>query len=103
MVSAGDLRSSCRFENFPYTFLAFGRTLKVGESIDFFRHGPTLLRLNWLLFHLAELLDGIRIIAQVFFVSNKDNGHVWAEVLHLRCPLLGNVLQGIGTIDGEAH
>jgi hypothetical protein len=37
------------------------------------------------------------------FVSHEDNGNVGAEVLDLRRPLLGDILQGVRRVDGETH
>jgi hypothetical protein len=37
------------------------------------------------------------------FVSHEDNGNVGAEVLDLRRPLLGDILQRVGRVDGETH
>jgi hypothetical protein len=44
------------------------------------------------LFHLGKLPAGVVVVAQVLLVSHEDDGNVGAEVLHLRGPLLWDVL-----------
>ncbi len=44
------------------------------------------------LFHLGQLSTCVLIVAQVFLVSHENDGHVGTEVLHLRSPLLWNIL-----------
>lgn len=44
------------------------------------------------LFHLGQLSTCVLIVSQVFLVSHKNNGHIGAEVLDLRSPLLWNIL-----------
>ena len=58
-------RSGGGLENFPYTFLAFGRAFKIGKCIDLFCHGPAVLGLHRILLHFGEFFNGIRIATQV--------------------------------------
>ena len=44
-----------------------------------------------------------RIVAQVFLVSDKNNGDAGAKVSHLRKPFFSNVYQGVGRSDRETH
>ena len=55
----------CSLEHFSHSLLALGWALQVGERVDLLRHGATLLRLDWLLLHLAELFDGVGIITKI--------------------------------------
>ena len=44
------------------------------------------------LLHLGQLPPRMLVVAQVLLVPHQDDGNVGAEVLHLRGPLLRNVL-----------
>jgi len=92
-----------RLEHLPHALLALGRALEVGEGVDLLGHGAPLLGLHRLLLHLPQLLDRVGVVAQVLLVADQDDGDVGAEVLDLGRPLLGDVLQGVGRVDGEAH
>lgn len=46
------------------------------------------------LLHLGELPAGVIVVPQVLLVAHQDNGNIGTEVLHLRGPLLWNVLCG---------
>merc|ERR1719327_694609 len=91
------------FEDLPNSLLALGGALEVGEGVDLLGHRPPLLRLHWLLLHLPELLDCVGVVAEVLLVADRDDGDVGAEVFHLWRPLLGDVLQRVWRVNGEAH
>ena len=52
-------------EDLPDALLALGRALEVGEGVDLLGHRPALLGLHRLLLHLPQLLDRVRVVAQV--------------------------------------
>ena len=83
--------------------LGLGGALEVGVRADLVGHGAPLLRTHRLLLHLHQLTLRVLVIAQILLVPHQDDGHVGAEVLHLGRPLLGDVLQTVGAVDGEAH
>lgn len=60
----------CRFEHLANAFLRFGRALQICESVDLLEHRLALRRLHRLLFHLGELFDCVRIISEIFFVTD---------------------------------
>lgn len=43
------------------------------------------------LLHLGQLSPGMLILPQVLLIPHQDDGHIGAEVLHFRGPLLRNV------------
>jgi len=46
-----------------------------------------LLRSNWLLGSLVELLDGLLVVTEILLTSNKDDWQTLAEMEDLRDPL----------------
>ena len=74
-------RPGGRLEDLPDSLLALGRALEVGEGVDLLGHRPTLLGLDRLLFHLAQLLDRVGVVAQVL---SRGQLIVW-------CSLLGDI------------
>lgn len=46
-----------------------------------------LLRRDGLLARLAELLDGLGVVAEILLATNKNDGQALAEVHDLRDPL----------------
>lgn len=50
-----------------------------------------LLRSDWLLASLVELLDSLLIVSQILLTSNKNGWKTAAEVQHLRDPLIKHV------------
>jgi len=95
--------SSCRvLEHLADTLVGLGRALEVLVGVDPLPESLTLFGGNGLLAGLAELLDGLGVVAQILLAANEDNWDVTAEVENLRVPLLGNVVERIGGVDGEA-
>ena len=90
-------------EHLADTLLRLSRALEVSERVDLLCHGTSFLVLHRLLFHLLQLLDRVRVIPQILLVSHQDYGNVGAEVTNLGGPLLRDVLQTVGTVDGETH
>jgi len=58
---------------------------------------------NGLLASLAELLNRLLVETQILLAADKDLGNVGAEVVYLRAPLLADVVEGIGRVDGKAN
>lgn len=50
------------------------------------------------LLHLGQLSPRVLVVAQILFVSHQDDGHIGAEMLHLRSPLLWDVFCGVQII-----
>ena len=67
----------------------------VGKGVDLLGHGPPLLQLHRLLFHLPEFLDRVWVVAEVLLGADEDDGDVGAELLRLWRPLLWDVLQRV--------
>ena len=44
-----------------------------------------------------------RVVTEIFFAGNKDDGNMRAEVVDLRHPALADVLEGVEVVDGVAH
>ena len=96
-------RPGGRLEHLADALLRLGRTLEVAERVNLLRHGASLLVFHWLLLHLLQFLDRVGVVSQILLVSHQDDRHVGTEVTHLGGPLLGDVLETVGTVDGETH
>ena len=92
-----------RLKHFANSVLGLGRTLEIRKRIYLVSHCSAFLDTHRLLFHLHQFAFGGLVIPQVTLVADKDYRHIRAEVLHLRRPLLRNVFEAVGTVDGKAH
>ncbi|XP_072772227.1 apolipoprotein B-100-like [Nerophis lumbriciformis] len=100
---AGLCRPCGGFEHFPDAFLGLGRALHVVVRPDPHGHGAAVLGPHRLQFQAGQVLLDVVVVAQVLLVAHQDDRHVGAEVLHLRHPLLRDVLQRVRAVHGEAH
>ena len=97
-------RGACRrLEDFADSVFGLGRALEVRERVDLVAHRASLLDAHRLLLHLHQLALRPLVVAQITLVADQDDRHVGTEVLHLRRPLLRDVLQAVGTVNGKAH
>jgi hypothetical protein len=62
----------------------------------------SLLWCNWLLAGLVKLLDGLLVVAKILLTSDEDDWEPLAEMQHFGDPLLLDVVEGVGGVDGEA-
>ena len=79
-------------EDLPNAVLALGGAFQISEGIDLLGHSSAVLRLDGLLFHLGQLLDGVWVVAEVLLVTYQDNWHVGTEMFHFGSPFLRYVL-----------
>ncbi len=63
--------------------------------------GPLLRRDGGKSLRLEEI-DAIAFVPQIRFESDENEGRGGAEMEHFRVPLVHDVFERIGTIDGEA-
>jgi len=84
------------------TLASLGRALKVIPSLDMTSNLSTTFRGDGGLVDPPQFLDGALIVSQVLLAGNQENGETTAEVLDLGEPLLLNVLERVGRVDGEA-
>ena len=96
-------RSRGRLENLPNPFVQFCRALEVSKGADLLRHCPSVFRLDGFLLRLGELPTHLVVVAKIFLVPDQDDGDSGAEMPDFWRPLFGDVLERVGTVDGEAH
>ncbi|GMR49156.1 hypothetical protein PMAYCL1PPCAC_19351, partial [Pristionchus mayeri] len=90
-------------EHLADTLLVLGGALQIGECSDLLCDGSSLLGFHRLLLHLLQLTDRLGVVAEILLVADQDDGDIRAEVTHLGRPLLGDILERVGRVDGEAH
>ena len=62
--------SCCCLKHFTYTLLGFSWTFQICKCINFLKHRFAFRRLHRLLLHLCQLFDCVRIISEIFFVTD---------------------------------
>lgn len=75
-------------EHLADTLVGLGRALKVLVGTDLLANVLTLLRRDGLLARLAQLLDGLGVVAEILLAANQDDGQTLAEMQNLGDPLL---------------
>lgn len=107
LLGAAGLGQKCGagsvLEHLTDTLVGLGRALEVLVGTDLLADLLSLLRSNWLLGSLVELLDGLLVVTEILLTSNKDDWQTLAEMKDLRDPLLLDVVKGIWGVDGEAN
>jgi len=91
--------SSGRLEDFTDAIFGLGGALQVRKCIDLVSHCTAFLDTHGFLFHLHQLALCALVVAQVTLVTDQDYRYIRTEVLHLRCPLLRDVFQAVGTVN----
>ena len=91
------------FEHLADALFGFGGAFEVGDGADGIGHSLALVGFERRLVHLLQLPFGVVVVPQILLVAHEDDGHVGAEMPHFRRPLLRDILQAVGRIDGEAH
>lgn len=103
LLLAGEQRGArCVLEHFADAFVGLGRALEVLERADLLADVFGLLRSHGLLRSLVQLLDGLLVVAQVLLAADEDDGQALTEVQNLGNPLLLDVVERIGRVNGEA-
>jgi hypothetical protein len=70
------------------TLVGLGRALEVLVGANLLADVLALLGRDGLLARLAQLLDGLGVVAEILLAANQNDGQALAEVQNLRDPLL---------------
>jgi len=89
-------------EHLPNTLASSSRALEVLLGANLLCHSHTLLGSHWPLVRLPQLIDHPWITSEILLAGNQDYRKARAEMHDLRDPLLLNVVQRVGGVDGEA-
>lgn len=93
----------CRLEYVTHTLFRLCWTFQICHGIYCARYFAALFVAHRFFFHFSKLTPRIIVIAQVFLVADKNDGHAWTKVTHFGLPLFCNVLQAVRIIDAETH
>jgi hypothetical protein len=94
--------SGSSLKDLTNTLSSLGRALKVIPGFDMTSNLSTTFRGDGSLVDPPQLLDGALIVSQILLAGNQQDGETATEVLDLGEPLLLDVLERVGRIDGEA-
>jgi len=93
---------TCRvLKDLPDALACLCRALDVLDGADSLLHFLALLHGDWLLGSLVQLLNGLGVESQILLAAYKDNREPGAEVQDFGDPLLLNIVERIGRVDGE--
>lgn len=101
-ASLNERRTGSVLKHLTNALASLGGALEITDSTNLLRNSHTLLGGNGALTGLAKLLDNLGVVTQILLASNQDDGKVLAEVEHLGDPLLLDVVERVGRVDGEA-
>lgn len=62
-----------------------------------------LLGSDWILTTLLQVLSGLWVVTEILLAANENDGKVGAEVIDLGYPLLLNIVERVGRVDGKAN
>lgn len=101
-ASLNECSTGSVLKDFPNTLASLGRALEITDGTNLLGNSHTLLGGNGTLAGLAEFVDDLRVVSEILLATDKDDGQVLAEVKNFRNPLLLDVVERIGRVDGEA-
>lgn len=78
------------------------RTFEVFPRAYHVLHVVPLLRRRKLQTLLTHFLLGEGVVTEILLQANEDDGHAWTSFPGLLGPLVLDVLEGVGRVDGEA-
>lgn len=96
-MACGDLK------DLADTFACTGRALEVHLGTDLFADFLALFGGDRSLIGFVQLLNSLRVVAQIFLQANQDMGHIRVKMERLVNPLLPDVMEGVGRVDGKTY
>lgn len=85
------------------TLVGLGRALDVLLGTDLVLDLSGLLLGNRSLRSLVKFLDGLLVVSEILLTSNKDDRKTLTEMEDLGDPLLLDVVERVGRVDGETN
>jgi len=93
--------TSCVLEHLSNSLASSGRALEVPLGADLLSNGLTILMSHWPLVRPPQFLDHPWIASKILLTGNQDYRKAGAKVHNLRNPLLLNVIQRVGRVNGK--